>query len=111
MAYTELIVNQGATFRYNLDLTNKDGTAMNVAGYTFSGQMRKSYYSASAAASLAINVANTTNGNVMISLDAGTTSGIKPGRYVYDMKMVDTANVTTRILEGIATVTPQVTKT
>jgi hypothetical protein len=110
MSYVELFVNQGATFQYNLDLTNKDKSPMNVAGYSFSGQIRKSYYSSSATANLNITVANTANGNVVISMNATTTAGIKAGRYVYDVKMLDNANTTTRILEGIVTVTPQVTK-
>jgi hypothetical protein len=110
MAYIELLVNQGATFQYNLDLKNKDQSPLNVTGATFSGQIRKSYYSTTATADLNITVANTTNGNVVISMSSATTSAIKAGRYVYDVKMLDNANTTTRILEGIVTVTPQVTK-
>jgi hypothetical protein len=38
------------------------------------------------------------------------TANIKPGRYVYDILMMDTTDVTIRIMEGIVTVTPQVTR-
>lgn len=110
MPYAELTVDQGATFESTLDLVNDDGTAINVAGYVFSGQIRKSYYSANATANLIIAVANTANGNLTISLNSATTSNIKAGRYLYDVKMTDTANVVTRVVEGIITVTPQVTK-
>lgn len=110
MPYAELIIDQGSTFETELDLTGDDGVAINVAGYVFNGQIRKSYYSNRATANLTITVSDAANGNVILSVNSATTSNIKPGRYVYDVKMKDTANVTTRILEGIITVTPQVTK-
>jgi hypothetical protein len=110
MPYAELFVDQGSTYENTIDLTADDGTAINVAGYVFSGQVRKSYYSQSVAANLTITVLNSANGNVKISMNSATTANIKAGRYVYDVKMKDTGNTTTRILEGIITVTPQVTK-
>lgn len=110
MPYSELTVDQGANFESTIDLVNDDGSAINVAGYVFSGSIRKSYYSANATANLTITVVNSATGNINITLDAATTSNIKAGRYLYDVKMVDTFNITTRIVEGIITVTPQVTK-
>ena len=61
-------------------------------------------------ATFTITVVNAANGNVIMSLPATTTSTIKPGRYVYDVKMTDNANTVTRIVEGIITVTPQVSR-
>jgi hypothetical protein len=110
MPYAELIVDQGATYESELDLVNDDGATINVAGYVFTGQIRKSYYSVKPTANLTISVTDAANGNVLISLNAATTANIKAGRYVYDVKMKDTANVVTRIVEGIITITPQVTK-
>lgn len=110
MSYTELTIDQGTTFEKTLDLVNNDGAAINVTNYVFSGQIRKSYYSKSKAATFTISVSNAANGNVIISLPATTTSSIKPGRYVYDVKMTDTSNNVTRIVEGIITVTPQVSR-
>jgi hypothetical protein len=110
MPYAELTIDQGATFETTLDLIADDGTAINVAGYVFSGQIRKSYYSTNATANLDITISNSANGNVIISLNSATTANISAGRYLYDVKMTDTANVVTRIVEGIITVTPQVTK-
>jgi len=110
MPYAELTVDQGATFETNLDLVADDGTAINVTNYVFSGQIRKSYYSANATANLTITVVSAANGNVNVSLNAATTANIKAGRYLYDVKMTDTANTVTRIVEGIITITPQVTK-
>lgn len=110
MPYAELTIDQGATFESSLDLVGDDGAAINVAGYVFSGQIRKSYYSLSPTANLTLNIVNAANGNVNIFLSSATTANIKAGRYVYDVKMTDTTNTVTRIVEGVITVTPQVTK-
>lgn len=110
MPYAELTVDQGTTYESTLDLVNDDGSAINVTNYIFTGQIRKSYYSNNSTANLTITVANAANGNVIISLNAATTTNIKAGRYLYDVKMTDTANVVTRVVEGIITITPQVTK-
>lgn len=110
MPYAELTIDQGTTFESTLDLVNDDGSVINVTNYVFSGQIRKSYYSSSPTANLTLNIVDAANGNVNIYLSAATTANIKAGRYVYDVKMKDTANTVTRIVEGIITITPQVTK-
>jgi len=110
MPYAELTVDQGSSFDTNIDLVADDGAAINVTNYVFSGQIRKSYYSSNSTANLTITVVNAANGNVNISLNAATTTNIKAGRYLYDIKMTDTSNTVTRIVEGIITITPQVTK-
>lgn len=110
MPYAELVVDQGTTYESDLDLVNDDGSSINVANYVFSGQIRKSYYSSSSTANLTVTVVNAANGNVRLTMNASTTANIKAGRYVYDVKMTDTSNTVTRILEGIITITPQVTR-
>lgn len=110
MPYAELTLDQGTTFETTIDLVDDTGVAINVAGYVFSGQIRKSYYSSNPTANLVITISNAASGNVNISLDAANTSNIAAGRYLYDIKMTDTQNTVTRIVEGVITVTPQVTK-
>lgn len=110
MAYVELYVDQGSDFYTTMDLTNDDGTPMGVAGYSFTGQIRKSYYSSNPTANLVIGIINGPNGNLNIAMSSAVTSNMAAGRYVYDIKMVDTSNVAIRIMEGIVTVTPQVTR-
>jgi len=110
MPYAELTVDQGTTFESSIDLIGDDGAAINVTNYVFSGQIRKSYYSSNSTANITITIVNAANGNVRMSLNAATTSNIKAGRYLYDLKMTDTNSVVTRIVEGIITITPQVTK-
>jgi hypothetical protein len=108
--FVELDIDQGTDFNFDLDLTNDDGTAINVTNYTFSSSIRKSYYSSGVAANLSVTIHNAANGNVVLSLNSATTSNIKSGRYLFDVKQKDSANLTTRLVEGVITVLPQVTK-
>ena len=110
MAYIDLFVDQGTDYQTNMDLKNDDGTPMSVAGYTFTGQLRKSHYSTNLPANLIVTIIDGPNGNLKITMASEVTANIKPGRYVYDILMMDTTDVTIRIMEGIVTVTPQVTR-
>jgi hypothetical protein len=109
MAYTDLTIDQGTDFVSGLDLEADDGSPINVASYVFTSQIRKSYYSVNATANIVCTIANAAMGNVIMTISAANTANIASGRYVYDVKMKDSANVVTRIVEGIVTVTPQVT--
>lgn len=108
--YAELTVDQGTTFETSIDLVGDDGAAINIAGYVFQGQIRKSYYSSNVTANLTITTLSNTGGNVLVTLNAATTANIRAGRYLYDVKMTDTENIVTRIVEGVLTVTPQVSR-
>lgn len=110
MAYAELTADQGSTFVADINLTEDDGSPINIANNTFQSQIRKSYYSSNVVANLTITVISGANGNLQLTLDSANTANIKPGRYVYDVKMTSNSAVVTRILEGIITVTPQVTR-
>ena len=109
--YSELFLEQGATFNTSITLDDVSGEAFNLVTYTASSQMRKSYYSSNAAATLTVSTgANAALGIITMSLDKANTANIYPGRYVYDV-YVDNGVARVRVLEGIINVTPQVTKT
>ena len=110
MSYAELTVDQGSTFESTIDLVTDDGAVINVAGYVFTGQIRKSYYSTNPTANLTLSIVDAANGNVKVSITAANTANIKAGRYLYDIKMIDTSNTVTRLVEGVITITPQVTR-
>ena len=109
-SFLELYCDQGTDFNFTLDLTNDDGSAINVTNYQITSSIRKSYYSSSVTANLNVNILSAANGNVALSMNSATTSKIKAGRYLYDVKMKDSSNTTFRVIEGIITVYPQITK-
>jgi hypothetical protein len=110
-AYVELYIDQGTTFNNIINLTDDvTNTPINVSGYVISSQIRRSYYSANISANITCTLSNVANGEITMSMTAANTSNIKPGRYLFDVKTLDTNNQTSRVLEGIITVTPSVTK-
>jgi hypothetical protein len=110
-AYVELYLDQGTTFNSNVTLTDDTTNApLNITGYTFRSQMRRSYYSANATATITCSIVNAGAGEISMNLSANTTSNIKAGRYLFDLEAVDTIGSVTRVLEGIITVTPEITR-
>lgn len=108
-SYAELIVDQGSTFSTILSLTDDTtNLPINVSGYSINANIKKSYYSVNNTASFTSTINDAANGNVSISITSDVSSNIKSGRYVYDVKLKSPTNVTTRIVEGILTITPRV---
>tara|TARA_B110000858_G_C17459963_1_gene317971 strand:- start:221 stop:547 length:327 start_codon:yes stop_codon:yes gene_type:complete len=102
-----IVIDQGTNFSLTLDLTNDDGSAKDLTTYTVTSQMRKSYYSTTYTTFTTAKV--DLGGNLTISLNATESASLKQGRYVYDVEIQSSAE-TLRVLEGIVTVTPQVTR-
>ena len=102
-----LIIDQGSTFFTSFDVNDDSGNPINFSGYTGHAQIRKHYTSTNA---VSFTVTANSSGSVMLSLDSNTTSSMEAGRYVYDVELIAPANTTSRVVEGIVTVTPQVTK-
>ena len=107
--YVELTIEQGATFNTTVTVTSDTGDVLDLAGYTCQAQMRKSYYSVSAT-TFVTDIPDPTAGELLISLDAETTATLTPGRYVYDVILIDPSDVVTRVFEGTIAVTPGVTR-
>jgi hypothetical protein len=108
-AFTEITIEQGATFSTTVNVKDAYYNPVNLTGYSASSQMRKSYYSSSAT-NITASVTGTSNGEITLSMTSANTSSLTPGRYVYDLVINDGANTVTRVVEGIATVLPSVTR-
>lgn len=103
-----LFIDQGATYETVLTLTDEDGNILDLTDSTAASQIRKSY-SSSLTAEFDTSI-NVSAGEITLSLTANQTGNIVAGRYVYDVELADASNNITRIVEGIVTVNPQVTR-
>jgi len=102
-----LVIDQGSDFSTTIDVTDEDGNAIDLGEYVAAGQIRKHYTSLTA---VDFTVTTTSSGIVTIALDANASNDMEPGRYVYDVELVSNVGSVTRILEGIVTITPSVTR-
>lgn len=105
--YIELYMDQGYDFEYDIhmenDITNSN---INVAGYLFTGQMRRSPYSANSSGEFVYNIVDSTNGDIIMSMSASNTANIPIGKYFFETKAVTPDNYTTKIIEGLIIVNP-----
>lgn len=103
-----LQIDQGTHFSTTIDVTDDDGNIVNLTGYTGAAQMRKHYTSSSQTAFTVL--ISPLLGEVTLSMNAATTGTITAGRYVYDCELASSSNVVSRLIEGIVSVSPQVTR-
>lgn len=108
-AFTELNIEQYATFSTTVNVEDSQGTAVNLSGYTAASQLRKSYYSTSANNFVA-TVTGIANGEITLSMTAANTALLTPGRYLYDLVITAPTGVKTRVVEGIVNVLAGVTQ-
>lgn len=106
-----LTLEKGADFQAVIKLFADNVTALDLTGYSGTSQMRRSYDSVSATATLTVSIPNPTNGELYLTLAASSSTGIRYGRYLYDVLITQTGTGTiTRAVEGIITVSPNVTR-
>ena len=109
----DILIEQGAT--YSQVITYKEtGAAISLVGYTARMQVRATLESAEALIEL-----TTGNGRIALGGAAGTitltisatdTAALTAGRGVYDLELVSGSGIVTRLLQGVATISRNVTR-
>ena len=110
-ALSNIFIDQGSDFITILFVGDSSGNATDLTNYSVIAQVRKTYESVSATSFTAEFDDDRTTGNITISLTAAQTSAMEPGRYVYDVLISNPNGLSTRVVEGIATVSPSVSRT
>ena len=103
-----ITIDQGTSFATTIDVTDEEGNLIDLTGFTGAAQMRKHYTSVTST-SFTVSI-SASLGAVSLIMAANVTNAIAPGRYVYDCELTDTAGTVSRLVEGIVTVTPGVTR-
>ena len=112
MAITSnLIIDQGTDFQAVVRLYSTNTAPLDLTNYSATAQLRKSYDSTTASGVFAVSIPIVSNGELYLTMAASSSTGLKYGRYVYDVLLTDTSTgVKTRAVEGIVTVMPSVTR-
>lgn len=106
--YAEILIEQGANFTTVINVSDANGFT-NLTSYSASSQLRRSHYS-STANNLTVTISNAANGEITMTMTSANTANLTPGRMVYDLLITSPASVKTRVVEGIATILPSVTR-
>lgn len=103
--YKTLTLHAGSTFCETLDLIDNNGTPVNFFNYEIKARMAESGYSEDF---IIINteVINYLQGKIQISLSASETSLLSPGRYLFEIVIIDQNSVVTNLIHGIIDVIP-----
>jgi hypothetical protein len=106
----DIVIDQGSDFSIQLAIS-EDGTAIPIATHTARAQLRPSPTSATKTADFVCTVIDASGGTLNMQLSNSVTAAIASGKYYYDLELVNTSNNTvTRLLQGVARVTPEVTR-
>lgn len=106
---SNLFVDAGSNYSNLITVASTTGAPLDLTNYTVKSQMRKSYTSTTAF-NLNASIYNAASGKVRLELTAVQSEAIPPGRWLYDVEITSASGVKTRVVEGIVTVTPQITQ-
>ena len=106
---SNIVVDVGANFDQSFNLETNANAPMNLTGFTGAAKLKKSAQSSTTAATFTVSFPDPVSGQLKISLTSSQTSGLKPGRYSYDVLLTDSSSIKTRVIEGSAIVTAGVT--
>lgn len=111
-ANVDLVIEQGATWIYQLTLLTAAGAAYDVSGYTVRMHIREDISDTTPLETL-----TTTDGEISIAtnvvtltLSATATAALVFVDGVYDIEMVSPAGVVTRLMQGRVSLSREVTR-
>lgn len=106
---SNLFVDQGSTYSNIITVAASNTQPLNLTDYTVKSQMRKSYQT-STAYTFTSSVYDALNGKIRLQLTSEESRDIPAGRYLYDVEITSPSGNRTRVVEGIVTVIPEITK-
>lgn len=113
-AIHNITIEQGATYRLSAVWKDASNVAVNLTGYTARMMVRRKYTDAAPLLTF-----TTENGAIVLGGAAGTvevtglatlTDDLPTKPCVWDIELVSPTGFVKRLLEGVAVVTPEVTK-
>ena len=110
MAIHDISLKQGETWSKVLTFKDDSDVVINVTNDTFRGQVRKHHSSTDIQATFSFTITDGPNGVVSWTLSATDSAACSSGNLVYDIEWVKQNGDVTRILEGVADCTPEVTR-
>jgi hypothetical protein len=106
---SNLFVDAGTTYSNIITVAATTGQPLDLTNYTVKSQMRKSY-SSSQSFNFTASIYDAMAGKVRLQLTPQQSEAIPAGRWLYDVEITSPSGNKTRVVEGIVTVTPQITQ-
>ena len=104
------VIDQGADFSIELVIA-QNGNPVNLGSHSASAQLRPTPTSSTLTATFTCTVTNASQGKLTMNLGYALTRNIASGKYYYDLELFNSsANSITRLIQGVARVTAEVTR-
>ena len=104
----DIEIEQGADWTRDLFLTTATQGAIDLSSRTFSAQIRQ-FPSGTVATAIACSVVSAAGGQVRLSVTSAASLLVPTAGAKYDLFMVTSAGVSTKLLAGSVTLTPRIT--
>lgn len=105
----DLFIDQGASVFIEINVTQEDGSPLDLSNYSKRSQMRR-HFSSNTAYVFTTNTGDDLAGQILLTMTPNQSSEIPPGRYQYDVEIESQDGEVYRICEGVITVLPEVTR-
>lgn len=109
----DIVIEQGATFNLSIIWKDADGNGIDISDCTARMQIRKSYPSNEVVLSLTDTdgiFIGSVFGSIDIEIPADVTETLDLRRGAYDLEIENSAGTVTRLLQGAAIISPEVTR-
>lgn len=112
---TNLTIEQGATWEYEIAVTDTGGNALDITGWAVRSQFRVAKAAAGdpyldlTEVNGRVSIAGS-SGIITLALTATETAALRAGEFYYDVELEDPNGVVYRLLQGVVTVDPEVTR-
>jgi hypothetical protein len=103
-----ITLEQGADWTRDLTLTTATQGAINLTGRTFSAQIRQ-MPGGTVATIIGCSVVSAAGGQLRMTVTSAATLAVPTAGAKYDLFMVTSAGISSRLLDGAVTLTPRIT--
>jgi hypothetical protein len=93
------ILDKGTDFEEEINLSEDDGSPLNLVGYIAAAKIRK-YPTSPKYTPFVITFIDREEGRLKISLSSSQTSGLQEGRNYYDLLLTDGTGKVKKVIEG-----------
>ena len=106
----DIVIDQGSDFAIEVQI-QQNSANVNLSTHSARAQLRPTPTSSTKTADFTCSIINASQGRIKMSLGNSVTANISNGKYYYDLELVNSSDSSvTRLIEGVARVTPEVTR-
>ena len=106
----DIVIDQGSDFAIEVQI-QQNSANVNLSTHSARAQLRPTPTSSTKTADFTCSIVNASQGKIKMSLGNSVTANISNGKYYYDLELVNSSDSSvTRLIEGVARVTPEVTR-